>query len=121
MANGRDLCGIHCSGLNLDGSFALEPFDLSTKPLYLFVTRSAGLTTAAFFAINFLRHSRPVTRSARILVCANFTILCAVAYLLQTSSFQLIQLSPAPILIALTVFVFTQNQRESAKIFTNDW
>jgi len=28
---------------------------------------------------------------------------------------------PAPILIALIVFLFKQNQRESAKIFTKDW
>jgi hypothetical protein len=31
------------------GPFALEPFDPSTEPVYLFVSRSAGLATAAFF------------------------------------------------------------------------
>jgi len=55
------------------GPFALEPFDPSTEPLYLFVTHSAGLATAAFFAINFLRHRRPMTSSAPLLVYANFT------------------------------------------------
>ena len=103
------------------GPFSLEPFDPSTEPLYLFVSRSAGLATAAFFAINFLRRRRPLTSVAPLLAYANFTILFGVAYLLQTSSFQLIQLWPAPILIALSVFLFKQNQRESTKIFTKDW
>ena len=103
------------------GPFSLEPFDPSTEPLYLFVSRSAGLATAAFFAINFLRQRRPLTSVAPLLTYANFTILFGVAYLLQTSSFQLIQLWPAPILIALSVFLFKQNQRESTKIFTKDW
>lgn len=103
------------------GPFALEPFDSSTEPVYLFVSRSAGLATAAFFAFNFLRYRRPLTSVAPLLVYANFTILFGVAYLLQTSSFQLIQLWPAPILIALSVFLFKQNQRESTKIFTKDW
>ena len=103
------------------GPFALEPFDLSTEPVYLFVSRSAGLATAAFFAINFLRHRRPLTSVAPLLVYANFTILFGIAYLLQTSSFELIQLWPAPILIALSVFLSKQNRRESAKIFSKDW
>ena len=103
------------------GPFSLEPFDPSTEPLYLFVSRSAGLATAAFFAINFLRQRRPLTSVAPLLAYANFTIIFGVAYLLQTSSFQLIQLWPAPLLIALSVFLFKQNQRESTKIFTKDW
>ena len=103
------------------GPLALEPFDPSTEPVYLFVSRSAGLATAAFFAVNFLRHRRPLSSVAPLLVYANLTLLFGVAYLLQTSSFQLIQLWPAPILIALSVFLFNQNQGESAKIFTRDW
>ena len=103
------------------GPFALEPFDPSTELVYLFVARSAGLATAAFFAINFLRHRRPLTSAAPLLVSANFTILFGVAYLLMTPGFQLFQLWPAPILIALSVFLFKQNQRESAKIFSKDW
>ena len=103
------------------GPFALEPFDPSTELVYLFVARSAGLATAAFFAINFLRHRRPLTSVAPLLVYANFTLAFGVAYLLQTSSFKLIQLWPVPILVALSVFLFKQNQRESAKIFTKDW
>ena len=103
------------------GPFALEPFDPSTELVYLFVARSAGLATAAFFAINFLRHRRPLTSAAPLLVYANFTKLFGVAYLLMTPGFQLIQLWPVPILIALSVFLFKQNQRESAKIFTKDW
>ena len=93
------------------GPLSLEPFDPSTEPVYLFVSRSAGVATAAFFAINFLRHRRPLTSVAPLLAYANFTIIFGVAYLLQTSSFQLIQLWPAPILIALTVFLFKQYQR----------
>jgi hypothetical protein len=103
------------------GPLALEPFDPSTEPVYLFVSRSAGLATAAFFAVNFLRHRRPLSSVAPLLVYANLTLLFGVAYLLQTSSFQMIQLWPAPILIALSVFLFKQNQGESAKIFTRDW
>jgi len=103
------------------GPAAVEPFDPSVEPIYLFVGRSAGLATAAFFAINFLRHRRPLTAAAPLLVYANFTLIFGLAYLVQTSSFQLIQLWPAPILIVLSVFLFKQNQRESAKIFTKDW
>ena len=103
------------------GPFDFEPFDPSTAPVYLFVGRSAGLATAAFFAINFLRHRRPLTSAAPLLAYTNFTILFGVAYLLQTSSFQLMQLWPAPILIALSVFLFKQNEKESRKIFTKDW
>jgi hypothetical protein len=103
------------------GPVLLEPLDPSIETVYLFVGRSAGLATAAFFAISFLRHRRPLTSAAPLLVYANFTIFFGVAYLLQTSSFQLIQLWPAPILIALSAFLFKQNQRESAKIFTKDW
>ena len=103
------------------GPFALEPFDPLTEPVYLFVARSAGLATAAFFALNFLRHRRPLTSAAPLLVYANFTIIFGVVYLLMTPGFQLFQLWPAPILIALSVFLFKQNQRESAKIFSKDW
>ena len=103
------------------GPLSLEPFDPSTEPVYLFVSRSAGLATAAFFAINFLRHRRPLTSVAPLLVYANLSLLFGVAYLFQTPSFQAIQLWPVPILIALSVFLFKQNQRESAKIFTKDW
>ena len=103
------------------GPSVLEPFDPSTEPVYLFVSRSAGLATAAFFAINFLRHRRPLTSVAPLLVYANFTILFGIAYLLQTSSFELSQFWPAPILIALSVFLSKQNRRESAKIFSGDW
>ena len=46
------------------GPAALEPFDPSVEPIYLFVGRSAGLATAAFFAVNFLRHRRPLTAAA---------------------------------------------------------
>ena len=111
-------------GLNLilvAGPAVLEPFDPSIEPLYLFVARSAGLATAAFFAINFLRHRRPLSAAAPLLVYANFTIFFGVAYLVQTSSFQLIQLWPVPLLLALSIFLFKQNQRESAKIFRKDW
>tara|TARA_B100000902_G_scaffold391715_1_gene442850 strand:- start:1327 stop:1728 length:402 start_codon:yes stop_codon:yes gene_type:complete len=103
------------------GPAVLEAFDASSEPIYLFVSRSAGLATAAFFAINFLRHRRPLTAAAPLLVYANFTLFFGVAFLLQTSSFQLIQLWPAPLLIALSLFLFKQNQRESAKIFSRDW
>jgi len=99
---------------------ALEPFDPAIEPIYLFVGRSAGLATAAFFAINFLRHRRPLTAAAPLLVYTNFTIFFGVAYLVQTS-FQLIQLWPVPVLLVLSIFLFKQNQRESAKIFSKDW
>lgn len=102
------------------GPVVLQPFDASLEPIYLFVSRSAGLATAAFFAINFLRHRRPLTAAAPLLVYANFTLFFGVAFLLQTASFQLINLWPAPLLIALSVFLFKQNQRESAKIFSRD-
>ncbi|HBQ01912.1 MAG TPA: hypothetical protein DD672_15730 [Gammaproteobacteria bacterium] len=103
------------------GPVVLQPFDASLEPIYLFVSRSAGLATAAFFAINFLRHRRPLTAAAPLLVYANFTLFFGVAFLLQTASFRLIHLWPAPLLIALSVFLFKQNQRESAKIFSRDW
>ena len=103
------------------GPVVLQPFDASLEPIYLFVGRSAGLATAAFFAINFLRQRRPLTAAAPLLVYANFTLFFGVAFLLQTSSFQLIHLWSVPLLITLSVFLFKQNQRESAKIFSRDW
>ena len=103
------------------GPASLEPFDPAIEPVYLFVARSAGLATAAFFAINFLRHRRPLTAAAPLLVYSNFNIFFGVAYIVQTSSFQLIQLWPVPLLLVLSIFLFKQNQRESAKIFTKDW
>ena len=103
------------------GPVVLQPFDASLEPIHLFDSRFAGLATAAFFAINFLRHRRPLTAAAPLLVYANFTLFFGVAFLLQISSFQLIHLWPAPLLIALSVFLFTQNQGQSAKIFSRDW
>lgn len=103
------------------GPAALEPFDPSVEPIYLFVSRSAGLATAAFFAVNFLRHRRPLTAAAPLLVYANFTLIFGIAYLVQTPFFQLIQLWPVPVLIVLSVVLFKQNLRESAKIFSKDW
>ena len=88
------------------GPVVLQPFDASLEPIHLFDSRSAGLATAAFFAINFLRHRRPLTAAAPLLVYANFTLFFGVAFLLQTSSFQLIHLWPAPLLIAVSVFLF---------------
>ena len=102
------------------GPASLEPFDPAMELVYLFVARSAGLATAAFFAINFLRHRRPLTAAAPLLVYTNFTLFFGVAYLVQTS-FQLIQLWPVPILMVLSIFLFKQNQRESVKIFSKDW
>ena len=67
------------------GPLTFEAFDPSSAPIYLFVGRSAGLATAAFFAVNFLRHRRPLTSAAPLLVYANFTLLFGIVYLLQTS------------------------------------
>ena len=50
------------------GPAALEPFDPAIELIYLFIARSSGLATAAFFAINFLRHRRPLTAAAPLLV-----------------------------------------------------
>ena len=36
------------------GPAAVEPFDPSVEPIYLFVSRSAGMATAAFFCGKFL-------------------------------------------------------------------
>ena len=110
-------------GLNLIlvmGPAVLEPFDPSVEPIYMFVGRSAGLATVGFFAINFLRHRRPLTAAAPLLVYTNFTLFFGVAYLVQTP-FQFIQLWPVPVLLVLSIFLFKQNQRKSAKIFTKDW
>ena len=57
------------------GPAAIGPFDPLGEPIYLFVSRSAGWATAAFFAINFLRHRRPRTAAATLLVYANFTLI----------------------------------------------
>jgi hypothetical protein len=62
------------------GPASLEPFDPTIEPIYLFVSRSAGLATAAYFAINFLRHRRPLTAAAPLLVYTNFTIFFGVAF-----------------------------------------
>ena len=40
------------------GPFALEPFDPSTEPVYLFVSRSAGLAIAAFFVLQLIFQAR---------------------------------------------------------------
>ena len=103
------------------GPAALVTFDPAIEPIFLFVARSAGLATAAFFAINFLRHRRPLTAAAPLLVYTNFTIFFGVAYIVQTPSFQLIQVWQAPFLMVLSIFLFKQNKRESAHIFSKDW
>ena len=103
------------------GPAAIEPFDPSVEPIYLFVARSAGMATAAFFAVNFLRHRRPLTAAAPLFQYANFTVVFGLAYLVQTSSYQLTQLWPVLILIVLSGFLFKQNQRDSAKVFSKDW
>ena len=40
------------------GPFALEPFDPSTEPVYLFVSRSADLAIAAFFVLQLIFQAR---------------------------------------------------------------
>ena len=60
-------------GLNLIlilvlGPATLEPVDPSVESINFSIGRSAGSATAAFFAINFLRHRRPLTAAAPLLV-----------------------------------------------------
>ena len=103
------------------GPAAVEPFDPTVEPIYLFVVRSAGLATVAFFALTFFPHRRPLTAAAPLFQYANFTVVFGLAYLVQTSSYQLTQLWPVLILIVLSGFLFKQNQRDSAKVFSKDW
>ena len=59
--------------------------------------------------------------AAPLLVYANFILIFGLAYLVQTPSLHLVQLWPVPILIVLSLFLFKQNQRESAKILSKNW
>ena len=99
----------------------LEPFEAHTTTLYLFVNRSAAYASIAFFALNYLRHKRPLSSVSPLLVFSNSCLIFGPIYILMAPEFYWGQLAPLPLLVGLSVFFFRQNQNESKKIFVDHW
>ena len=99
----------------------LEPFEADSTTLYLFVNRSAAHASIAFFALNYLRHKRPLSSGSPLLVFSNSCLIFGPIYIALAPEFYWTQLAPLPLFVGLSVFFSRQNQNESKKIFVDHW
>jgi peptidoglycan/LPS O-acetylase OafA/YrhL len=88
---------------------------------YLFVLRSAALLTTVFFAINFLRHKRPLSSASPLLVFSNALILSGISFLFAYQDFSPARWFAVLALLPVSIFFGVQNESESKRIFVDSW
>lgn len=109
-------------GMNLIASQAgLVSFDPSEETLYLFVTRSACFATSVFYLTNFLRRRRPLSSVSPLLVLSIMHFVFGVAYILVFSFFNFSLIAFLVLLVGLSIFFYSENEKERSVLFREPW
>ena len=109
-------------GMNLIASQAgLVSFDPSEETLYLFVTRSACFATSVFYLTNFLRRRRPLSSVSPLLVLSIMHFVFGAAYILVFSFFNFSLIAFLVLLVGLSIFFYSENEKERSVLFRESW
>jgi drug/metabolite transporter (DMT)-like permease len=89
--------------------------------LYLYVLRSACLSTMCFYMINFLRRRRPLSSVSPLLTLSIMQVIFGCAYMLVFDMSKLDFWIFLAVIAGLGVFFHQENERESKVIFKDSW
>ena len=101
--------------------FEVEELDLSGVYLRLVTIKSAAFMTMVYFIYNYLRHRRPLSSVAPLLVFSNFVVGFGVYYIIRYDPLVMVDWLVLAFLIILSVVLFFENEKESRTIFKDDW
>ncbi|MGB1189971.1 MAG: hypothetical protein ACPHAN_04545 [Pseudomonadales bacterium] len=108
-------------GWNLYLPFQVEELDLTGVYLRLVTIKSAAFMTMVYFIFNYLRHRRPLSSVAPLLVFSNFIVGFGVFFMVRYTHLVLIDWLVLTLLAILSVMLFFENEKESRTIFKDDW
>lgn len=109
-------------GMNLIASQAgFVSFDPSEDTLYLFVTRSACFATSVFYLTNYLRRRRPLSSVSPLLVLSIMHFVFGAAYILVFSFFNFALIAFLVLLVGLSIFFYSENEKERSVLFRESW
>ena len=108
-------------GWNLYLPFQVEELDLTGVYLRLVTIKSAAFMTMVYFIFNYLRHRRPLSSVAPLLVFSNFIVGFGVFFKVRYTHLVLIDWLVLTLLAILSVMLFFENEKESRTIFKDDW
>ena len=107
-------------GYFLSLPWGFEQIDLIGNQLRFMAIRSATFLTLSYFIFNYLRHRKPLSSVAPLLVFNNALILVAsVTMMMGTTVWQ--DWAAVGILCCLAPILFIEHKRESKTIFVSDW
>ena len=109
------------AGWSLYLPFKIEELDLSGAYLRLVTIKSAAFMTMAYSIYNYLRHRRPLSSVAPLLVFSNFVVGFGVYYMIRYDPSVMVNWLVLAFLIILSVMLFFENEKESRTIFKDDW
>lgn len=100
--------------------WGLDRLELTGNQMRFMAIRSATFLTLAYFILNYLRHRRPLSSVAPLLVFNNCLIVVAsVTIMIGTPVWQ--DWIAVGILYALAPLLFIEHRKESKTIFVSDW
>jgi hypothetical protein len=100
--------------------WGFEQIELIGNQLRFMAIRSATFLTLSYFIFNYLRHRKPLSSVAPLLVFNNFLIvLASVTMTMGTTVWQ--DWAAIVILCCLVPILFIEHKKESKTIFVSDW
>jgi hypothetical protein len=107
-------------GYFLSLPWGFEEIELIGNQLRFMAIRSATFLTLSYFIFNYLRHQRPLSSVAPLLVFTNFLIVTAVtAMMMGATVWQ--DWAAVGILCCLVPILLIEHNKESKTIFVSDW
>ena len=107
-------------GYFLSLPWGFEQIDLIGNQLRFMAIRSATFLTLSYFIFNYLRHRKPLSSVAPLLVFNNFLIvLASVSMMMGTTVWQ--DWAAVGILCCLVPILLIEHKKESKTIFESDW
>ena len=107
-------------GYFLSLPWGFEQIELIGNQLRFMAIRSATFLTLSYFIFNYLRHRKPLSSVAPLLVFNNFLIvLASVTMTMGTTVWQ--DWAAMGILCCLAPLLFLEHKKESKTIFVSDW
>ena len=107
-------------GYFLSLPWGFEQIELIGNQLRFMAIRSATFLTLSYFIFNYLRHQRPLSSVAPLLVFTNFLIVTAVtAMTMGAAVWQ--DWAAVGMLCCLVPILLIEHNKESKTIFVSDW
>jgi hypothetical protein len=102
--------------------WGFDRIDLIGSQLRFMAIRSATFLTLAYFIFNYLRHRKPLSSVAPLLVFNNFLIAVSTVSMMIDTTLTIWQdWAAMGILCCLAPLLFLEHKKESKTIFVSDW